>query len=97
MPIYIGLLQFTDQGQRAIKESPARAREIVHWLEDHGFTVHGLYYTLGEYDLVSIVEAPSDEAQIHAVLALNQQGFVRTSTMKAYTVDEFAGIVDQLP
>jgi uncharacterized protein with GYD domain len=97
MPVYVGLFNFSDDGLRAIRESPARTREVVHWLEDQGFSVHGIYYTLGQYDLVSIVEAPDEESQVKAVLALNQQGFFRTTTMKAYSVDEFADIVEDLP
>jgi uncharacterized protein with GYD domain len=97
MPVYVGLFNFTEAGLRGIRESPARTREIVHWLEDQGFDVRGVYYTLGQYDLVSIVEAPDEEAQIRAVLSLNQQGFVRTATMKAFSVEEFAGIIERMP
>ena len=97
MPIYVGLFNFSDAGLRAIRESPARTREVVHWLEDQGFEIHGIYYTLGQYDLVSIVEAPDEESQVKAVLALNQQGFFRTTTMKAYSIDEVADIVEDLP
>ncbi len=94
MPVYVGLFNYTEAGLRAIRESPARTREVVHWLEDHGFIVHGIYYTMGQYDLVSIVEAVDEESQVKAVLALNQQGFFRTMTMKAYSVSEFADIVE---
>lgn len=97
MPIYVGLFNFSDDGLRAIRESPARTREVIHWLEDQGFGILGVYYTLGQYDLVAIVAAPDDESQVKAVLALNQQGFFRTTTMKAYSVDEFAELVDHLP
>ncbi len=97
MPTYVGLFNFTDAGLRSVRESPARTLEVVHWLEDQGFSVHGVYYTMGQYDLVAIIEAPDDESQLRAVLALNQQGFFRTSTLKAYSLDEFADIVANLP
>lgn len=97
MPLYIGLFQFTDDGVRLMKDLPSRTLEIVHKLEDQGFTIHGTYFTLGEFDLVSIIEAPSEEDQVKAVLTLNQLGFVRTHTMRAFTMDEFARFADQLP
>jgi uncharacterized protein with GYD domain len=97
MPVYVGLFNFTEAGLRSVRESPARTREVVHWLEDQGFVVRGVYYTLGQYDLVTIVEAPDDESQIRAVLSLNQQGFFRTTTMKAFSVEEFADIIDGMP
>ncbi len=97
MPVYVGLFNFTESGLRAMRESPARTKEVVHWLEDQGFGILAIYYTMGQYDLICIIEAPDEESQIRAVLALNQQGLFRTSTMKAHSVDEFAAIVEKLP
>lgn len=97
MPVYVGLFNFTESGLKAMRDSPSRTREVVHWLEDQGFDIHGVYYTMGQYDLVCIIETPDDESQLRAVLALNQQGLFRTTTMKAVSVDEFARIVENLP
>ncbi len=97
MPVYVGLFNFTESGLQAMRESPARVREVVHWLEDHGFDIHAVYYTMGQYDLICIIESPDEESQIRAVLALNQQGLFRTMTMKAHSVDEFAEIMERLP
>ncbi|MEZ4520063.1 MAG: GYD domain-containing protein [Thermomicrobiales bacterium] len=97
MPVYVGLFNFTESGLRAIRDSPARTREVVHWLEDQGFEIHGIYYTMGQYDLVCIIESPDEKSQLRAVMALNQQGLFRTTTMEALTVDEFASIVEDLP
>lgn len=97
MPLYIGLFRFTDEGVRVMKDLPSRTLEIVHKLEDQGFAIHGTYFTLGEYDLVSIIEAPSEVDQAKAVLILNQLGFIRTHTMRAFTMDEFTQFADELP
>lgn len=97
MPVYVGLFNFTESGLRAIRESPARTKEVVHLLEDQGFDIHNVYYTMGQFDLVCVIESPDEESHIRAVLALNQQGLFRTTTMKAVTVDEFARIVEHLP
>lgn len=97
MPVYVGLFNFTESGLRAMRESPARTREVVHWLEDQGFEIHAIFYTMGQYDLICIIESPDEASQMRAVLALNQQGLFRTTTMKAHSVDEFAQIVEQMP
>lgn len=97
MPVYVGLFNFTESGLQAIRESPARTKEVVHLLEDQGFEIHAVYYTMGQYDLVCIIETTDEDSHIRAVLALNQQGLFRTSTMKAVTVDDFARIVEELP
>ena len=97
MPVYVGLFNFTESGLRAIRESPARTKEVVHLLEDQGFEIHNVYYTMGQFDLVCVIESPDEESHVRAMLALNQQGLFRTSTMKGFTVDEFAQIVENSP
>ena len=53
------------------------------------------YWTLGKYDFVSIIEAPSDEAVTAGLLVAAATGFARSVTMRAFTMDEFEGIVAQ--
>jgi len=52
---------------------------------------------MGEYDYVGIGECPNDETAIALALAGGSQGNVRTTTLKAFTKDEFAEIVKKLP
>lgn len=54
------------------------------------------YYTLGRYDLVWIVEAPNDEAIASLTLSLGSLGNVRSETLKAFTMDETAKIIERL-
>ena len=96
MPIYITLYKFTDQGIKAVKESPARTAANIKAVEAMGIKVLGVYYTMGEYDLVSIGEAPNDEVAMTYALSIGSAGSVRTTTLKAFTVEEFAEIVKNL-
>jgi uncharacterized protein with GYD domain len=56
MPTYISLVNWTDQGIRELKESPARADATAEppraWAE-----AGPLYWTVGPYDIVGIFEA----------------------------------------
>ena len=52
---------------------------------------------MGEYDYVGIGEAPSDEVAMTFMLAQGSAGNVRTTTLKAFTKEEFAEIVKKLP
>lgn len=97
MPTYIGLFKLTDQGIKNIKEGPQRVEEAFKAYEAMGGKVIGFYTVMGEYDYVAIGEAPSDEAQLTFALALGSQGFVRTTTLKAFTKEEFAALVAKLP
>jgi uncharacterized protein with GYD domain len=47
-----------------------------------------LFYTLGKYDFVMIVEVPRDEDIMAILLCLGSMGNVRTTTMKAWTESE---------
>jgi uncharacterized protein with GYD domain len=97
MSIYIMLFKFTDQGIKTVKESPARSKAGIKALEALGGKLLGLYYVMGEYDLIGIAEAPSDEAAMTHALNLGFAGSVRTTTLKAFTVEQFAEIVNKLP
>jgi uncharacterized protein with GYD domain len=52
-----------------------------------------LYYTLGEYDWVMVVEVPSDDAMAAILLCLGSMGNVRTRTLKAWTEEEGAKLL----
>ena len=97
MPLYIGLYKLTDQGIRNIKDAPERYKQGAKAFEKMGGKVLGFYLTLGEYDYVSIGEAPSDEVMATFVLGLCGLGNVRTTTLKAFSVEEFTEIVKKLP
>ncbi len=97
MGTYIGLINYTDQGIRNIKDSPKRAEAARKVIRDMGGDMTGLYLTMGTYDLVAILEAPSDEVIAKFVMSLGSQGNVRTTTLKAFTESEFGEIVAALP
>jgi uncharacterized protein with GYD domain len=97
MPTYIGLYKLTDQGIKNIKEAPQRFEEAVRGVEAMGGKVIGTYIVMGEYDYVAIGEFPNDEVAVTFALALGSKGNVRTTTLKAFTREEFGEIVKKLP
>jgi len=97
MPTYVVLYKLTDQGIRNIKDAPQRMEKAIKALEAMGGKVIGIYSVMGEYDYVGIGEMPNDEAALSLALAMGSEGNVRTTTMKAFTKEEFAEIVKKLP
>ncbi len=97
MGTYIALINYTDQGIRNIKDSPSRAEAARQAIRDMGGDMKALYLTMGTYDLIAIIEAPSDEVAAKFVLGLGLLGNVRTTTLKAFTEAEFRDIVAGLP
>ena len=55
-----------------------------------------LYLTFGKYDTVSIIEAPNDETIIPAILATASLGNVRCETLKGFTMDEAAKLIERV-
>jgi uncharacterized protein with GYD domain len=97
MATYVTLYNLTEQGIRNIKDAPQRIEDGIKAWEATGGRLIGFYSTMGEYDYVAISEAEDDEAASAFALALGAMGNVRTTTMRAHTVDEFARIVAKIP
>ena len=97
MPTYISLYQLTEQGITDVKSAPERIKEGIKAFEGMGGKVIGFYAVMGEYDYVAIGEAPSDGVAMTFALGLGAGGNVRTTTLKAFTAEEFAKFVDKLP
>ena len=97
MPTYVILFNWTDQGVKSIKDSPARSAQALEAAKAVGIDIKGLYVTMGEYDMVAIAEAPSDEVGTAFLLRTAALGNLRTKTMRAFPMEEFAGIVSNLP
>ena len=99
MPHYIILFNFTEQGIRNIKDLDKRAQAFKSAVEKAGgkfVSDSFLYLTFGKYDTVSIIEAPNDEIIIPAILATASLGNVRCETLKAFTLDEAAKIIEKI-
>ena len=97
MATYITLGRWTQQGIEKIKESPTRLDAFKQAVKAAGGTVKGFYMVTGQYDIVTIVEAPSDEAVAKAALLLGSKGCVRTETLRAFTEDEYRKVIASLP
>ncbi len=97
MATYILLMKLTEQGVKDIKNAPQRIEQGIKSIEAMGGKLTGFYTVMGEYDYVVIGEGPSDEVMMTFLLGLGSLGFVRTTTLKAFTREEFVNIIKKLP
>ena len=97
MANYIVLINWTEQGIKNVKDTIKRAKSFEGAIEKAGGKSLGIYYTMGRYDLVAIVEAPTDEAIASVLYSTGSLGNVRTETLKAFSVAEAAKIIEKLP
>ena len=96
MATFISLVNWTDQGIRNVKDSPDRYEAFKALAEKVGGAVKGVYYTMGHYDMVVIVEG-SDEAAMTAMLKVGSLGNVRTETLRGFSLEEMRKIIGKMP
>lgn len=96
MSNFIVLGNWTERGITNIQEAPNRIKTTHDMVEKAGGKMQ-LYYTLGEYDFVMVVEVPTDEAIVRVLASLGRMGNVRTRTLKAWTEAEGAKILAMVP
>lgn len=97
MAMYATLYKFTDQGIRAVRESPDRVRAATEAAAGVGIKLHGVYYLHGPYDMIVISEADDEKTATAFALTTASQGNVTSTTMRAFPLDEFEEIVGRMP
>jgi uncharacterized protein with GYD domain len=89
MPTYISMINWTEQGIRAIKDAPKRLDASKKALQKLGGGLKAFYMTQGSHDGVLIFDVPNEEALTNFLLTTGAAGNVRTTTLRAFTEDEF--------
>jgi uncharacterized protein with GYD domain len=97
MPLYVALTNWTDQGLRNVRDTVELAATFIAAAEKMECRVHDLMWTIGPYDIVSIIEAPDDEAATSLMLAMEMQGNLRTHMMRAHRKEDMNKILGRLP
>ncbi|QLD90511.1 GYD domain-containing protein [Natronomonas salina] len=89
MATYIHLMELGRENLETMEHSPDRraaARELV---ESYGGEIVSIYYTLGRYDVVSVVEYPDQGAAARAAIRFRGAGNTRVETLPAFTEGEW--------
>lgn len=97
MAIHITLMKWTCQGSKDIRGVSRRIESAVKSWELMGGRMLGFYVVMGPYDVIAITDGPDDETAAAFSLVLNALGNVQTETLRAFTPEEFADIVNRLP
>jgi len=96
VPTYIMLVKWTQMGIEKVKDAPQRIERVRETLKSVGGELKALYFTFGRYDIITRVEAPSDEAMAKAVLTIGSWGAARLETLKAFPEREGLEIIKGL-
>ena len=85
---FVVLYRLTEKGREHARSIVHHAASIRDTNETAGFKVLGLYYTQGQYDMIAIVEAPSEQAMLTGLFSIAGEGNVVSETLRAYTPEE---------
>ncbi len=96
MTTYIMLANWTDQGAKAVRDSPRRLDTAKKALEEMGGAFKSFFMTMGDYDMVAVYEAPDDAVAARFTLQLGMLGNVRTRTLKAFPEAAYREIIASL-
>ena len=97
MATFISTVQFTEKGMQDIKSTCERAAAFQKSAEKMGAKVQNIFWTLGPFDGVVILEAADDQTATAVMLQLGAFGNVRTQTARAYQAEEMEQILGKLP
>ncbi len=97
MTTYISLINYTQDGITAIKDSPKRHGVVKRLAKKMGGKVKHFYLTIGDYDLVVVYEMPDEATAAKFLLTVGSVGAIRTKTLTAFPEAEYREIIAALP
>ena len=91
MSNYILLLTLTPAGRERVLAEPGSLLEAAEGVSVPGMELLGLYGVLGEYDFISIVEAPDNETMARFSLEFGVAAGAQVETLPAIPIARFQG------
>jgi uncharacterized protein with GYD domain len=96
MANYILLASYSEQGLKGIKDTVKRTDQVRELAKKAGIAMKESYWTLGQYDVVAVFEAPDDEAMTAFALSIAKLGNVKTQTLRAFSAKEMTSILGKM-
>jgi uncharacterized protein with GYD domain len=89
MPTYIMLTNLTADGVKTLKNNPSRVHEVNKEVEQLGVKVLNQWATLGQYDFITVVEAPDEATMAKVSVELGSRGTTTNETLTALDAQAF--------
>ncbi|WP_371816412.1 GYD domain-containing protein [Roseateles sp. DAIF2] len=90
-------MSFTDKGLQDIKGTTQRAAAAKEVAGKFGVNMREIYWTLGECDIVCVLEAQDEQALTAFSLSIAKQGNVRSRSLRAFSAAEMDKVLAKLP
>ncbi|MDQ5895235.1 MAG: hypothetical protein QG596_1496 [Actinomycetota bacterium] len=93
MPTFVMLTNLTAEGVKTLKHNPGRVAEVNREVEALGATVVAQYTTLGQFDFVTVIEAPSEEIMAKVSIEMRSRGTMTSQTLTALSAERLAEVL----
>ena len=93
MPYYLIEVSYKDTAVKAMITNPQDRSETVRkMIEALGGRMHSFYFSFGDYDIITVVELPSNQTAAAVAMAVGSTGgFSKYRTTVLMTVEESMG------
>jgi uncharacterized protein with GYD domain len=91
MATFVMLSTIGPDGFATLATNPQRIKQVNADVEAMGARVLHQYALLGQWDFISIIEAPDATVMARITTALAARGTLKTRTMVALPVDDYIG------
>ncbi len=89
MPTYLMLTKLTTEGRQRIAQHPERLEQVNLEVKDFGCKIVGQYAVMGQYDFLTVIEAPDNETIAHLSVDLGSRGTIHIMSLPAIPIDQF--------
>ena len=86
---YVMFSKLTNEESKTISKNPDRIKEVNKEVEEMGGRVIAQYLVFGEYDFLTIIEAPDNETMARISLNLSSRGTIRITSVPAIPIDTY--------
>ena len=90
------LFDWTDQGVRNAADTVQRVNQARAAWEPRGVRIQAIYWTLGDHDIIGVIEVPDDATLAGTLLQVAGAGNIRTKTLRAFDETEMQAVLVQL-
>jgi uncharacterized protein with GYD domain len=90
MPMFVMLTNLTSEGVQTLKNNPSRVQEVNKEVEQLGVKVKEQWAVLGQYDFITIVEAPDETTMAKVSVELGSRGTMSSQTLAAIPAGDLA-------
>ena len=90
MPTFVMLTNLTSEGVQTLKNNPSRVQEVNKEVEQLGVKVKEQWAVLGQYDFITIVEAPDAPTMAKVSIELGSRGTMSSQTLAAMPTADLA-------